>query len=175
MTFTSSRYDSSMTARPGLAAAQLACGVGLLFAAVSLYWGLGGTWLLGTAGGALAQRVGASGPGLAFVAVGAAGAKTVGAVLPLTTFRALGRPGLRGVLRALSWVEAGVLTTYGLVWTSVGLLVQAGVLHSTDADPRALAWHTYLWDPWFLVWGLLLTTALVLRRRHERLVNGPLA
>lgn len=45
--------------------------------------------------------------------------------------------------------------------TLVGLLVQADVIHATrDADHRALAWHAYLWDPWFLGWGLLLTAAL---------------
>jgi hypothetical protein len=34
-----------------------------------------------------------------------------------------------------------------------GLLVQADVIHaSVTADHRALAWHAYLWDPWFLIW-----------------------
>jgi hypothetical protein len=28
------------------------------------------------------------------------------------------------------------------------------------ADHRALAWHAYLWDPWFLIWGLLVVGAL---------------
>ena len=33
-----------------------------------------------------------------------------------------------------------------------------------NADHRALAWHAYLWDPWFLVWGLLVTAALLRSR-----------
>ncbi len=50
---------------------------------------------------------------------------------------------------------------YGFVLTSVGLLVQAGVIHpGRTADRRALAWHAYLWDPWFLVWGLLVVITL---------------
>ncbi len=46
-------------------------------------------------------------------------------------------------------------------------MVQLGVIASSaSADHRALAWHAYLWDPWFLVWGLLVTAAL-LRTRHR--------
>jgi len=68
----------------------------------------------------------------------------------------------------LAWLEAGILTLYGLVLTTAGLLVQADLLHaSADADHRALAWHAYLWDPWFLIWGLLVAVAL-LRSRHLR-------
>jgi hypothetical protein len=37
----------------------------------------------------------------------------------------------------------------------VGLLVQAGVIATaTNADHLSLKWHAYLWDPWFLVWGI---------------------
>jgi hypothetical protein len=55
---------------------------------------------------------------------------------------------------------------YGLVLTLVGMLVEAGAIHlSAGADHRALAWHAYLWDPWFLIWGLLVAGAL--RRRRQ--------
>ena len=37
---------------------------------------------------------------------------------------------------------------YGGALTTAGLLVEAGVVEaSADADPKALAWHAYLWDP----------------------------
>jgi hypothetical protein len=77
----------------------------------------------------------------------------------------------------LAWIEAGILTIYGLVLTVVGLLVQAGVIHaSATADHRALAWHAYLWDPWFLIWGLLVAGALLCGRprraaTHSRPAN----
>ena len=51
----------------------------------------------------------------------------------------------------------------GAAWAAfaVGLLVQAGLIGTPGgADHRALAWHAYLWDPWFLVWGVLVTAAL---------------
>jgi hypothetical protein len=71
---------------------------------------------------------------------------------------------------ALVWAEAVILTAYGLVLTGVELLVQAGAIDvQANADRRALAWHAFLWDPWFLVWGLLVTCSLFERRR---LVSG---
>lgn len=72
------------------------------------------------------------------------------------------------LLVVAAWTAAGVLTSYGAVLTLVGLLVQADVVHAAaDADRRALAWHAYLWDPWFLVWGVLLATALGTSRRSR--------
>jgi hypothetical protein len=149
----------------GLRLAQAACVVGLLFAAVSVYWWLGGTWLLDTVGGSLEMHARAGDTG---AALAAAAGKTIAAVLPLLALRDLPRPSWSRRLRILAWAQAAFLTIYGLVLTAVGLLVQAGVIHaSADADRYALAWHTYLWDPWFLVWGLLVAAAL-LRSRHHR-------
>ncbi len=47
--------------------------------------------------------------------------------------------------------------------------LQPGLWHGligtpANADHRALAWHAYLWDAWFLVWGLLVTAALLRSR-----------
>jgi hypothetical protein len=71
--------------------------------------------------------------------------------------------------RALGWIAAVTLTAYGATLTIVGLLVQAGVVEaSADAGARALAWHTYLWDPWFAVWGLAFVIALRLSRPDRR-------
>jgi hypothetical protein len=68
----------------------------------------------------------------------------------------------------VAWLEAAVLIAYGLVLTSVGLLVESGVIAAaSDADHRALAWHAFLWDPWFLLWGLLVAMALLLTRERR--------
>ena len=94
--------------------------------------------------------------------------KLIAAVLPLLALRRLTSPVWNRTVWVLAWAAAVVLTIYGLVLTAVGLLVQAGVIHSSaTADHRAQTWHTYLWDPWFLVWGLLAAAAL-LRSRHQR-------
>jgi hypothetical protein len=67
----------------GMRVGWIAFELGLAYAAISVYWGLGGTWLLGTVGGSL-ERVGRQG-GLAISLVlwAAAALKVVAAVLPL--------------------------------------------------------------------------------------------
>ncbi len=147
--------------RTGLGAAVAAFVVGLLNAAVSVYWGLGGTWLLATVGGSL-PRQGRAGTAILVLAVWAAVViKMVATVLPLLALRRVTSTGWDRAVSLLAWTEAGILTVYGLVLTVVGILVQAGTIHpSAGADHRALAWHAYLWDPWFLLWGLLVAGAL---------------
>jgi hypothetical protein len=158
----------------GLAAAWAACAVGLLYAAVSVYWGLGGTWLLDTVGGSLAKPGREPNVGLIAAVWGAAVLKLIAAVLPLLAVHHRGTSRRDRGLWILAWIAAGVLSLYGLVLTAVGLLVQTGVIHaSSNADHRALAWHAYLWDPWFLIWGLLSAAALLLSgpardARHDR-------
>jgi hypothetical protein len=146
--------------------AWTACAVGLLYAAVSVYWGLGGTWLLDAVGGSLA-KLGRDHSAAVIAAVWAAATlKLIAAALPVLAVLHRGRSRRGRGLWALSWVAAGVLIVYGSVLTSVGLLVQSGVITaSSTADHRALAWHAYLWDPWFLIWGLLIGAALLLSRR----------
>ncbi len=158
--------------RPGMLAALGALVVGLAYATISVYWALGGKWLLSTVGISLSQP-GQAGRAAALLAVwGAAVVKAVAAVLPLLvvigwqdmTDRRWSRSA-----RRLAWVEAAILTGYGLVLTVPGLLVQADVIKAAaNADHTALEWHAYLWDPWFLLWGILVVIALrrSRRRRH---------
>jgi len=119
--------------------------LGLLYAAVSVYWGLGGTTLLDTVGGSL-ERGGRAGDLVVVLALWAAVAlKVIAAALPLLAIYRLGGARWQRLVWALAWIEAAVLVIYGLVLTIVGLMVQAGVVAaSASADHRALAWHTYL-------------------------------
>ncbi|MEP7021752.1 MAG: DUF3995 domain-containing protein [Pseudonocardiales bacterium] len=150
-----SRVGEVMFSRANLAA-RLALVLGLGSAVVSAYWGSGGTWLLDTLGGTLEAAGRRGGIGVAVALWCVALVKVIAAVLPLLATRLMWH---RRVLGALAWIQACVLTGYGLVLTGTGLLVQAGLVPSADPDP-ALAWHTYLWDPWFLAWGLLCIVAL---------------
>ena len=122
---------------------------------MSAYWAAGGTGLLDTIGGDIerwgrerSETVVAALWVIVAVKTAVAIAAPVlvepgGARLPSWT---TGR-----VPRALGWIAAAVLTVYGGALTIAGLLVEAGVVEaSADADPKALAWHAYLWDPWFL-------------------------
>jgi hypothetical protein len=158
-------------AASGLRLAQAACVAGLAYAAISVYWALGGTWLLDTIGGTLEQQGRAGNPGIILTVWAAAGLKIIGAIVPLAAAGVT--PGQattawRRQMRVLAWLEAAILTVYGLALTGAGLLVQSGAIASAaSADHRALAWHAYLWDPWFLLWGVLVTASLV-RSRQPR-------
>ena len=148
--------------RKGLPAVRAAFVVGMLHAAVSVYWGLGGTWLLDTVGEeALARRFDAIGIPAVVAVWAAVAVKMIAAVLPLVALDRLAGPAWNRIVWILAWVEGAILTIYGLVCTAVGLLVEADVIHAVQPDRRALAWHAYLWDPWFLLWGLLVVTALL--------------
>jgi Protein of unknown function (DUF3995) len=159
-------------AAKGLRLAQAACGVGLAYAAISVYWALGGTWLLDTVGGTLDQQGHTASPGLILAVCAAAALKVIGAIVPLAAMGVTpGRATSAGrrKVRVLAWLEAAILTIYGLVLTAAGLLVQSGAIApAAGADHRALAWHAYLWDPWFLLWGTLVAAALVRSRQPGR-------
>lgn len=137
--------------------------VGVMYAAVSAYWGLGGTGLLDTIGGTLEREGRAGNTGLLALLWVTVVLKLVAAILGLVAV--LGhrrvRPWLCRAARRATWTAALILVIYGGVLTVVGLLVQLDLVHaSANADHKALRWHAYLWDPWFLVWGVLLTVAL---------------
>lgn len=155
----------------GLRLAQAACVAGLAYAAISFYWAVGGTWLLDTVGATLAQQGRAGNPGVVLAVWAAVVLKIIGAILPLAAAGAapaLAAPAWRRRVRVLAWLEAAILTIYGLVLTGPELLLQSGAITPpANADHRTLAWHAYLWDPWFLLWGVLVTAAL-LRSRQPR-------
>jgi uncharacterized protein DUF3995 len=158
--------DDVRTGTSGRAGAIAAAVVGLAYAAISIYWGAGGTWLLSTVGAALATGRSAA----ALAAVWAAVVlKVVAAVVPLVACQTPTAGRWRRWLRILAWAEGTILTLYGLVLSVAGVLVQAGVVAAGKAaDHRALTWHAYLWDPWFLVWGLLVVAALLLSRPRQQ-------
>ncbi|HEV3295679.1 MAG TPA: DUF3995 domain-containing protein [Streptosporangiaceae bacterium] len=151
-------------AAKGSRLAQAACGAGLAYAAVSMYWALGGTWLLDTVAGTLEQQGRAGNPGIILAVCAAAALKVIGAIVPLAAAGVTARQATNAVkrrARVLAWLEAAILTIYGLVLTVAGLLAQSGAIPAAaSADPWALAWHACLWDPWFLLWGALAAAAL---------------
>ena len=140
-------------------AMRLAVAAATLMAAsalISAYWGAGGTALLDTVGGSVARWAREGGLavrlGMALIVV----VKLVAAWLPLASVRPC-----RVSVRRLAWLEAAILIAYGGTLTAAGVAVQAGLVAAGhDADRKALAWHAYLWDPWFLVTGVLVLAAL---------------
>jgi hypothetical protein len=144
----------------------------LLSAGVSAYWTAGGTALVSTVGGhleALARRGGTTALGLGG---GTTAAKLVAVALSLSLVRPLGRPLARRLARRLVALAAlaggAVLTVYGSVQIVVGGLALLGMTGGSPTDPTALRWHVLFWDPWFLLWGLLLSTAARLSLSSSR-------
>lgn len=160
-------YSAGRAGRAQLAALA-ALAVGGLFAAMSVWWAVGGTWLLDTVGGSLERAGRDRGIGILALLWGTAALKAVAAALPLAVAWPPRPRRVAWAVRRLVWLEAVVLSAYGLVYTVGGLLVQTGAITASDgADGRALRWHTYLWDPWFLLWGALVLGVLLLTRGHR--------
>lgn len=162
-------------AKRGVWAVRAALLLGLAYAAISVYWAAGGLWLVDTVSGALAQQVQAGTVGglVVMATWAAAGLKVIAALLPWLAVRTRysAAPIARAWqprLRTMAWLEAAALTAYGLILTSAGLLVESGLITAAPgADQRALAWHAFLWDPWFLLWGLLVALGLLLSRELQ--------
>lgn len=87
------------------------------------------------------------------------GIKLAGALVPLVNhLRPL--PAAR-VWRGVAWAGSVVLVLYGGVNTVAAMAVLAGVAgNPADQDRLALLGHAFLWDPLFLLWGVLLGLAL---------------
>ncbi len=144
--------------RGAVVAAVIAAGLGAASAAMSAYWALGGTALLGTVGGEIERWGRERSAGVVATLWLITVAKLVGAVAPLVLV-GVGAGWLPAwtraqPMRALGWIVAIGLTLYGTVLTVAGLLVEADVIDAADgADAHAIAWHAYFWDPWFVLWG----------------------
>jgi hypothetical protein len=142
--------------------------LGLANTAVSVYWALGGTALLDTVGGEIerwGRQRGADVVVALWLVVIVKLAVALAAPVLAAGFGLLPSWTVGRVTRLLTWVAAIVLVVYGGVLTLVGLLVLGGVIPTVEpADRRALAWHAFLWDPWFFFWGLALMATLWLTR-----------
>ncbi len=136
-------------------------------AAVSLFWTLGGTLLLDTLGGELEDMVRAR--SLGGLALGAAAIllKVTAGLLALALLQPRhGRLRRRGVLIA-SGAASAILVLWGGANVLIGALVLGGVVVPSGAvDEHALRWRVFVWDLWFLVWGIALALAVALHRRR---------
>ena len=137
--------------------------VGMLHAAASLYWALGGQWLLATVG-RWAVDLSAEAPFAAGIALGLiALLKLLAATIPIGVV--YGKvPGARS-WRAVSRAGGLLLVAYGGLNTAVSAAVLAGLIRPEGGyDPEAMRGHAYLWDPLFFTWGTALVLSLWLSR-----------
>ena len=150
-------------------AAYAACALAWLSAVPSFYWALGGTAGLDTVGGAIEQLGRTRDPAGIALGLGAGVLKVAGGLLALALVRPWGRAIPRRLLGGAAWAASVVLTCYGGLLVAAGALVLGRLISpSGPIDRTALRWHVFLWDLWFLVWGLLLGVAAWQYGRESR-------
>ena len=156
--------------RTGLPVAVLGAVLGLGYVALNLYWAAGGDRWLAEYGSHLIGRA----DGDAFRVSSLVLAALLLAEV-LLVIRAVTMPfdaPARVVVRWLAWAGAGLIALYGLAMTAIGLYIQLDVAGVEAADPRLYKWHAFLWDPWFLLLGVALVTALVRSARAYVAATG---
>jgi hypothetical protein len=141
---------------PGYAAAAAA----FAFAVPSLYWAAGGMAGVGTLGGRIEELARQRDTGLVVATWVAFALKILGGILALALVRSWGRRLPRRAVLLTSWAGAVLLIVYGALQTGTVALIAAGVVNDTQGlSSGARRWRLFLWEPWFLVWGLLLALA----------------
>lgn len=164
---------SSRLAAAGAFAAYAAAILAFAYAAVSLYWTLGGRLLLATVGGFAEDIAHAGGVPAILLGLTTTAVKAGGGLLALALIRPWRRAIPRRLLLGCAAGASAVLTGYGGVLVAAGALALAGAVPTGGAaDLTALRWHVAVWDLWFLAWGLLLTVATVARWREPRTASA---
>jgi hypothetical protein len=131
-----------------------------VFAAMSFYWAAGGTAGAETLGNEIERLAEERDSGFVAELWVTAILKVLGGLLAL----ALAQPRWDLVpARALGiagWIAGGLITLYG-----AGNLIQHGLMEAgavdtpDDLGSEAVTWHLALWDPWWLLGGILFLLA----------------
>lgn len=137
----------------------------LFFAAVSFYWASGGQLGINTLGPALLAT--AKEPGFTFVGLWLAGTVNVlEGLIALALVQPWGKVFPQLALRTLAWIGGGFAFLYGLVSYVQHTLMMIGVLAiPVGLGPVAARWHLALWDPWWILGGILFIATAWLARR----------
>ena len=144
----------------------------MAFAAVSAYWALGGEVGSKTIAADVAAVPLANDPAVVW---GTAGAKILAGLLALALVQPWGRRLPRGVLLAAAWTAGALLTLYGAANAVDHGRMVAGARSTPEVlGERAARWHLLLWDPVWLLGGVLfLVAAWYYQRRSRREDSRP--
>jgi len=132
-----------------------------VFAAISLYWALGGMVGLDTVGGKIEELARSGDAAGSMLAWGATLLKVAGVVFALALVQRWGQVFPRALMLTAGWAGTVALIGYGGLTVGTELLVATGVVEPpAGIDWFAFYWHLALWDPYFLIWGVLLGIAV---------------
>ncbi len=163
--------DSVSRSPTGRRAAYAACAWAVVFGAISFYWAAGGRVGADTISAEVTRL-----PGIVLVLWIVGFAKVVAALLALALVRDWGRAIPRRLLLISAWATGAGLILYGAVPIAVRGLMAIGVIDTPASMHGTLArWHLLLWDPWWLLGGLLFATAAwhYGRARNPRSYSAP--
>ncbi len=152
--------------RPTLWAGYAACAWSFVFAATSAYWAAGGTLSLDAVSPEIVTLT--QSPWFAPLLWGVVAAKVLLGLLALALVRGWGRPAPCWMLLA-AWGAGSLLILHGGSNLIVRGLMAAGVMITPPSmHSTAAFWYLVLWDPWFLLGGMLFCVAAWNYRRKTR-------
>lgn len=128
-----------------------------LFAAINLYWGIGGTFAIETLGdGIAALAEGQDKELLLFNWISVAGKFALG-VLALSSLVSVLRGKAFSLLHVALWIAGVLLALYGTGNFIQHALMLTGAVPVARllGSPDAVRWHLFLWDPLWLIGGVL--------------------
>jgi len=148
-----------------LLAREGCCRLAFASAAVSCYW-TPAAHSCSTPLGARSRNSPASARSERLLGAGTVVLKLVAGVLALALLHPPADAFRRRVLILANGVVSAILCVWGGVNVVVGALVLGGAVSpSGDIDRYALRWYVFLWDMWFLVWGVTLALAVAVARQ----------
>ena len=157
--------------RPTLWAGYAACAWSFVFAATSAYWAAGGTFGLDAVSPEIVSLT--QSPWFAPLLRGVVAAKVLLGLLALALVRGWGRLAPCWMLLAAAWGAGSLLILHGGSNLIVRGLMAAGVMTTPPSMYSTTAfWYLVLWDPWFLLGGMLFCVAAwnYRRKTHESYV-----
>jgi len=154
------KYTSTYPKRsPSLMwSARAACAWSFVFAAMSFYWALGGTLGQNTQSPQILEL--STEPWFITIVWLTGLLKVLAGLLALSLVQRWGEGFPVWLRRTAVWSVGLILTFYSGANLAARGLMALGILH-TPASMRSAAatWHLVLWDPWFLLGGVLFLSA----------------
>lgn len=142
-------------------AAYAACAWAVVFAAASFYWAAGGTAGSGTVAKMYTASAVAHDAGLAAQLWIAGVLKLLIGVLALALVQRWGRRFPRWMPLAAGWAAGVLLSLYGVADLIDHALMAIGAINTpASLGASAVRWHLLLWDPWWLLGGILFVVAV---------------
>src|SRR5262245_37297611 len=132
----------------------------LLFAATSFYWALGGRIGVETVGEAITKPALAGDPAIVALVWMTGVLKVIAGGVALALVQPWGRRIPRWALQLAGWGTSVLLLVYGAANLAQDVLIVGGVIPTpVGLGAVAARWHLFLWDPWWLLGGLLFALA----------------